>query len=146
MEIEVGEESDMVRVVIIGVSHWHLNLFLKPLKGRDDIEFVGVSDSDADIAAKIGSEVGCPSFTSYEDMVDDQEGTIRQVLKFIGAEFDPACLAFHENRRYARTASYAQVTEKLYDSSRYRYRNYLPQPQSAIEILTPTIERLGYKL
>ena len=31
---------------------------------------------------------------------------------------------FHENRRYARTASYAQVTEKLYDRSRFRYRHY----------------------
>ena len=82
----------------------------------------------------------------YEDMVDQQETTIRQVLKFIGVEFDPACLAFHENRRYARTASYAQVTEKLYERSRYRYRNYLPQLQSAIEILAPTIERLGYTL
>ena len=31
--------------------------------------------------------------------------------------FDEACLRFHENRRYARTASYAQVTEPLYDRS-----------------------------
>jgi hypothetical protein len=41
-------------------------------------------------------------------MVDDQEASIRKVLAFIGEEFDPKCLAFHENRRYARTASYAQ--------------------------------------
>jgi tetratricopeptide (TPR) repeat protein len=80
----------------------------------------------------------------YEDMVDDQETSIRQVLQFIGEEFDPACLAFHENRRYARTASYAQVTEKLYDRSRYRYRNYLPQLQPVIPLLQPVIERLGY--
>jgi tetratricopeptide (TPR) repeat protein len=80
----------------------------------------------------------------YEDMVEDQEASIRQALKFIGEEFDPKCLAFHENRRYARTASYAQVTEKLYDRSRYRYRNYLPQLQPIIPILQPVIERLGY--
>jgi len=80
----------------------------------------------------------------YEDMVDDQETSIRQVLQFIGEEFDPACLAFHENRRYARTASYAQVTEKLYDRSRFRYRNYLPQLQPVIPLLQPVIERLGY--
>jgi tetratricopeptide (TPR) repeat protein len=80
----------------------------------------------------------------YEDMVEDQEASIRQVLKFIGEEFDPSCLAFHENRRYARTASYAQVTEKLYDRSRYRYRNYLPHLQPIIPILQPVIERLGY--
>jgi tetratricopeptide (TPR) repeat protein len=80
----------------------------------------------------------------YEDMVDNQEASIRGVLDFIGEEFDPSCLAFHENRRYARTASYAQVTEKLYDRSRYRYRNYLPQLQPIIPILQPAIERLGY--
>jgi tetratricopeptide (TPR) repeat protein len=82
----------------------------------------------------------------YEDVVDDQEASIRRVLEFIGEDFDPACLAFHENRRYARTASYAQVTEKLYDRSRYRYRNYLPQLQPVIPILQAVIERLGYKI
>jgi tetratricopeptide (TPR) repeat protein len=80
----------------------------------------------------------------YEDMVEDQEASMRRVLDFIGEGFDPKCLAFHENRRYARTASYAQVTEQLYDRSRYRYRNYLPQLQPVIPILQPVIERLGY--
>ncbi len=80
----------------------------------------------------------------YEDIVDDQEGSIRRILDFIGEPFDERCLAFHENRRYARTASYAQVTERLYDRSRYRYRRYLKQLQPAIDILAPVIERLGY--
>jgi tetratricopeptide (TPR) repeat protein len=82
----------------------------------------------------------------YEDIVDDQEASIRQLLSFIGEEFDPSCLAFHENRRYARTASYAQVTEELYERSRYRYRSYLPQLQPIIPILQPVIERLGYTI
>ena len=59
----------------------------------------------------------------YEDMVDNQDKTIREVIAFVGAQFDPRCLDFHENRRYARTASYAEVTEPLYDRSRFRYRN-----------------------
>ncbi len=80
----------------------------------------------------------------YEDIVDDQEANIRRVLDFIGEQFDPKCLAFHENRRYARTASYAQVTERLYDRSRYRYRHYLPQLQPVMPILQPVIGRLGY--
>ena len=82
----------------------------------------------------------------YEDLVEDQEASIRCVLEFIGEEFDPKCLAFHENRRFARTASYAQVTERLYDRSRYRYRNYLPKLQPIIPILQPVIERLGYAI
>ena len=80
----------------------------------------------------------------YEDLVTAQESTVRRVLEFIGEPFDERCLAFHENKRYARTASYAQVSEKLYDRSLYRYRNYLPQLQPVIETLRPTIERLGY--
>jgi hypothetical protein len=82
----------------------------------------------------------------YEDIVDDQEATIRSVMSFIGEDFDPGCLAFHENRRYARTASYAQVSERLYDRSRYRYRNYLARLEPVIPILQPTIERLGYSI
>jgi Flp pilus assembly protein TadD len=82
----------------------------------------------------------------YEDIVGDQEASVRRMLDFIGAEFDPRCLDFHENRRYARTASYAQVTEPLYDASRYRWRRYRDHLAPAIEILAPAIERLGYPL
>jgi tetratricopeptide (TPR) repeat protein len=80
----------------------------------------------------------------YEDIVDDQEGSVRRMLEFTGEPFDPNCLNFHENRRYARTASYAQVTEKLYDRSRFRYRHYLKQLEPVIPILDPVIQRLGY--
>jgi tetratricopeptide (TPR) repeat protein len=82
----------------------------------------------------------------YEDIVDDQEGSVRRVLDFVGEAFDPRCLAFHENTRYARTASYAQVSEKLYDRSRYRYRRYLTHLAPVIPILEPIIQRLGYSI
>jgi tetratricopeptide (TPR) repeat protein len=80
----------------------------------------------------------------YEEMVDDQEATVRAMLDFIGEPFDPGCLEFHENRRYARTASYAQVSEKLYDRSRFRYRKYRRHLEPVIPILQPVIDRLGY--
>jgi tetratricopeptide (TPR) repeat protein len=82
----------------------------------------------------------------YEDMVGDQEPTVRTILDFIGEPFDTRCLKFEENRRYARTASYAQVTEKLYDRSRFRYRNYRKHLEPAIPILQPIIEKLGYTI
>ncbi len=82
----------------------------------------------------------------YEDMVADQERVVRLMLDFIGARFDKRCLRFHENTRYARTASYAQVTEKLYQRARNRYRNYRSHLEPVIPILQPTIERLGYKV
>jgi tetratricopeptide (TPR) repeat protein len=82
----------------------------------------------------------------YEDIVSDQEPNVRRILDFIGAEFDGRCLNFTENRRYARTASYAQVTEKLYDDSRYRYRKYRKHLEPVIPMLEPVITRLGYTL
>jgi tetratricopeptide (TPR) repeat protein len=80
----------------------------------------------------------------YEDLVADQETNVRKILNFVGVDFDPRCLNFEQNTRYARTASYAQVTEKLYDRSRYRYRPYLRHLAPVIERLAPVIERLGY--
>jgi tetratricopeptide (TPR) repeat protein len=80
----------------------------------------------------------------YEDIVEDTEPTVLRLLAFIGEEFDARCLAFDENRRYARTASYAQVSEKLYGHSVCRYRNYLKQLEPVIPILEPVIARLGY--
>lgn len=82
----------------------------------------------------------------YEDIVDHQEATVRRMLDFIGEPFDESCLRFHENRRYARTASYAQVAEKLYDRSRFRYRNYMVQLEPVIAILQPVIQQLGYSV
>jgi tetratricopeptide (TPR) repeat protein len=82
----------------------------------------------------------------YEDVIDSQEEKVRDMLAFLGAPYDPCCLDFHENRRYARTASYAQVTEKLYDRSRYRYRSYRDQLRPVIPILEPIIRRLGYAI
>jgi tetratricopeptide (TPR) repeat protein len=82
----------------------------------------------------------------YEDIIDDQETHVRRMFSFVGAPFDRRCLNFHENRRYARTASYAQVTEKLYDRSRFRYRPYLRHLAPVIPILEPAILRLGYTI
>ncbi|MGH7098490.1 MAG: sulfotransferase [Stellaceae bacterium] len=80
----------------------------------------------------------------YEDMIDAQEVTVRRILDFISEEFDPRVLAFHENRRYARTASYAQVAEPLYGDARGRYRHYRKELEPVIALLEPAITRLGY--
>jgi Flp pilus assembly protein TadD len=80
----------------------------------------------------------------YEQIVENQEKQIRRMLDFIGVEFDPRCLSFDQNQRYARTASYAQVTEKLYDKSVYRFRHYRKHLDQAVAILRPVIARLGY--
>jgi tetratricopeptide (TPR) repeat protein len=80
----------------------------------------------------------------YEDIIADQESQVRKMFGFIGVPFDRRSLSFHENRRYARTASYAQVTEKLYDRSRFRYRPYAKHLAPVMAILQPVMLRLGY--
>jgi len=80
----------------------------------------------------------------YEEVVEDQETHVRALLDFVGEPFDERCLNFHENARYARTASYAQVTEKLYSRSVYRYQNYRKHLEPIIPIVKPWMERFGY--
>jgi Tfp pilus assembly protein PilF len=101
----------------------------------------------ADVVAHYRAEMALRYLpVRYEDLVQDQAAGVRRMLDFIGEDFDQDCLHFHENRRYARTASYAQVTEKLYDRSRFRYRRYLKHLEPVIPILLPAIERLGYTI
>jgi TPR repeat protein/Flp pilus assembly protein TadD len=82
----------------------------------------------------------------YEDMVDDMTGSVRRILDFIGEPFEERCVRFQDNRRLPNTPSYSQVSEKLYDRSRYRYRHYLRHLESVIPILQPAIDRLGYRV
>ncbi|MEN8107063.1 MAG: tetratricopeptide repeat protein [Pseudomonadota bacterium] len=80
----------------------------------------------------------------YEDLVENQEATTRQVLEFIGAPWDNACLEHHKSTRVVRTASYEQVTQKVYRSSLHRYRNYADAVKPVIPLLEPVLQRFGY--
>jgi tetratricopeptide (TPR) repeat protein len=82
----------------------------------------------------------------YEDMVADMSGSVRRMLDFVGESFDERCVNFHNNRRLPHTPSYAQVTQKLYDRSRFRYRHYRKHLEPVIPILKPVMDRLGYHL
>jgi tetratricopeptide (TPR) repeat protein len=80
----------------------------------------------------------------YEDLVTDQESTTRKILEYIGMPWDDACLQHHKSDRVVKTASYEQVTQKIYTSSLYRYRNYHEAVQPLIPILESTIKHFGY--
>lgn len=60
----------------------------------------------------------------YEDLVTQQEETTRQLLDFLGLEWDPQCLSFHEADRFVPTSSYDQVRQPIYQSSMGRWRHY----------------------
>jgi len=49
----------------------------------------------------------------HEDLIDDPETEVRRLLDHLDLPFDPACLAFHENKRAVRTASSEQVRRPI---------------------------------
>ena len=90
-----------------------------------------------DLVEHYGTELELHEFVlRYETLVADQAGQTRKLLDYLGLPFEEACLQFHQNRRYAPTPSYAQVTEKLNDRSIGRHKHYARQ-------LEPNVARLG---
>lgn len=49
----------------------------------------------------------------YEELIADPEEQIKQLLDFVGLEFEPDCLDFHNTERAIRTASSEQVREPI---------------------------------
>jgi tetratricopeptide (TPR) repeat protein len=60
----------------------------------------------------------------YEELVNDLENVSRRMVRFLGLDWDPACLRFHENPRLVRTASHEQVKRPVYTTSIGRARHY----------------------
>jgi tetratricopeptide (TPR) repeat protein len=60
----------------------------------------------------------------YEALIDDQEGWTRRMLNFIGLEWEPKCLEFHQTDRVVLTASRWQVRQKIHAASAGRWKNY----------------------
>lgn len=57
-----------MRVVFVGVSHWHTPLYLEPALATPEIEIVGVSDDDPGKARVVAERGGCPAWTDYREM------------------------------------------------------------------------------
>ncbi len=51
---------------------------------------------------------------SYEDMVNDADGSVRAMLSYLGLNFEQACLDFHKNERSVHTASSEQVRQPIF--------------------------------
>jgi predicted dehydrogenase len=60
-----------MRVVLIGVSHWHTPFFLEPSLDMPDVRIVGVSDPDPTHAEPVAARAGCKAFVDYQDMCAD---------------------------------------------------------------------------
>ncbi len=60
----------------------------------------------------------------YEALVSEPEAQSRRIISFIGLEWDPACLEFHNNSRAVATISQMQVRQPVYRTSVERWRRY----------------------
>ena len=60
----------------------------------------------------------------HEQLVADPEARIRALLDALGLDFDPACLAFHENKRAVRTASSEQVRRPISRAGLDQYKRF----------------------
>lgn len=73
---------------------------------------------------------------SYEAMVEDQQTSSRKLLDFCDLEWDDAVLHFHKTKRNVGTASYNQVRQPIYSSSKQRWRYYEKHMEEAKAVLT----------
>jgi predicted dehydrogenase len=60
-----------MKIALLGVSHWHTPLFLSPLLEEVDVEIVGVSDADVQVALRYAEKLACKAFSSYADLCEE---------------------------------------------------------------------------
>ncbi len=77
-----------------------------------------------------------PIEVGYEALVNDPQGTVRQLLDMLALPWDPACLEFRESRRPVLTASQWQVRQAITAKAVGRSRPYRPH-------LGPLLDALG---
>ena len=62
------------------------------------------------------------------------------MLDYLGLPFDPACLAFHKNKRAVRTASSEQVRQPISRSGMGRWKPFEPWLDPLKEALGPVLQ------
>ena len=67
----------------------------------------------------------------YDRLVQAPEEVVRQMLGFLGLDWEDSCLEFNRPGEMVRTASVWQVREPLYKRSSGRWRNYARQLKRA---------------
>jgi len=71
----------------------------------------------------------------YEELVTDQERVSRQLVDYLGLEWDEKCLDFHNNERTVMSPSNVQVRQPMYKNSINRWKHYEKHLQPLISVL-----------
>ena len=82
----------------------------------------------------------------YESLITEPEPLLRELISFLGLDWDPAVLRYREKLAGSRitTPSYRQVSQPLYRSSIGRWRRYAAELESVLPELQPLVSQLGY--
>ncbi|MBI68805.1 MAG: hypothetical protein CMJ38_02065 [Phycisphaerae bacterium] len=72
----------------------------------------------------------------YENLVADQRGETERLIKFLDLPWHEDCMEFHKSKRVARTISYDQVNQKMYNTSSGRWKNYEKHLGPVIDIVS----------
>lgn len=59
-----------MRAALVGVSHWHTNLYAEPIADDQRIEIVGVSDPGVKSAERWAERLGTTAFADYREMCE----------------------------------------------------------------------------
>lgn len=76
----------------------------------------------------------------YEDLIDNQVEETSRLLDFMGLPFEDECIDFHNTDRKVSTASFSQVRQPIYKSSKQRWLNYSAELADVAAILGISIE------
>lgn len=60
----------------------------------------------------------------YEDVVANTEKEAKELIKFLGLDWNDKCLEFHKSDRPVKTASVAQVRKPIYKTAVKRWKKY----------------------
>jgi hypothetical protein len=72
----------------------------------------------------------------YEALTERQEEETRNLIGYLGLEWNDACLSPQDNTRSVATASNAQVRQKVYRGSSEKWKRYRPFLNGALDHLS----------
>ena len=76
----------------------------------------------------------------YEILTINQESETRQLIDYLGMDWDQRCLSPQNNKRPVTTASHVQVRESVYKGSSQQWKKYEPFLNGAFDsLLSPSV-------
>ncbi len=104
--------------------------------------------------SEVGGRLGPHRYREvrYEDMVEDPEGTARELCDFLGLDFDPAMMAYHEKgREFAASTkhpdAFAGLSKPVTKGMRDWRSEMAPEDVALFETIAgDLLRRLGYEV